>query len=145
MAGAAGFGHNLLSHISEFHIYVRYPLLHIMLTISTTLQWFCITEACFHVIQGMILFVHYSCRMTSYMFVLYSHGLECLLEYWNKIYSIIASTVREARRERSELYGREYDQGKVTYNDIYFQQKSLWSIFFPFSSRKLTGLERTWY
>ena len=28
----------------------------------------------------------------------------------------------EARRERSELYGREYDQGKVTYNDIYFQQ-----------------------
>ena len=26
-----------------------------------------------------------------------------------------------ARRERSELYGREYDQGKVTYNDIYFQ------------------------
>ena len=25
----------------------------------------------------------------------------------------------------SELYGREYDQGKVTYNDVYFQQKSL--------------------
>ena len=24
-----------------------------------------------------------------------------------------------ARREQSELYGREYDQGKVTYNDIY--------------------------
>ena len=33
--------------------------------------------------------------------------------------------MREARRERSVLYGREYDQGKVTYNDIYFQQKSL--------------------
>ena len=38
----------------------------------------------------------------------------------------------EARRERSELYGREYDQGKVTYNDIYFQQKSLWPIFSSF-------------
>ena len=25
----------------------------------------------------------------------------------------------------SELYGKEYDQVKVTYNDIYFQQKSL--------------------
>ena len=28
----------------------------------------------------------------------------------------------EACRERNELYSREYDQGKVTYNDIYFQQ-----------------------
>ena len=27
-----------------------------------------------------------------------------------------------ARRERSELYGREYDQRKVTYIDIYIQQ-----------------------
>ena len=35
----------------------------------------------------------------------------------------------------SELYGREYDQWKVPYNDIYFQQKSLWPIFFPFSPR----------
>ena len=35
---------------------------------------------------------------------------------------VIASTASEARRERSELYGRGYDQGKVTYNDIYFQQ-----------------------
>ena len=38
--------------------------------------------------------------------------------------------------ELSELYGREYDQGKVTYNDIYFQQISLcsdhfFSFFFP--------------
>ena len=32
----------------------------------------------------------------------------------------IASTL--VRRERSELYGREYDQGKVTYNNIDFQQ-----------------------
>ena len=34
---------------------------------------------------------------------------------------IIASTSRDAqaRRERSELYDREYDPGKVTYNDIY--------------------------
>ena len=39
-------------------------------------------------------------------------------------------TMRKARRERSELYDREYDQGKVTYNEIYFQQKSLWPIFF---------------
>ena len=28
---------------------------------------------------------------------------------------------REARRERSELYAREYDQSKVTYNDIYYR------------------------
>ena len=35
--------------------------------------------------------------------------------------SLIASIAREARRKQSELYGREYDQGKVTYNDIYFQ------------------------
>ena len=41
---------------------------------------------------------------------------------WQKIY-LVASTARDkARREQSELYGREYDQGKVTYNDIYFQQ-----------------------
>ena len=55
--------------------------------------------------------------------------------------------MREARRERSEPYGREYDHWKVTYNDIYFQQKSLWSIFFPFSSQKLskviTEVDRT--
>ena len=55
---------------------------------------------------------------------------------------------RFARREWSELYGREYDQRKVTYNDIYFQQKSLWPIFFPFSSRKLskvvTGSWQDW-
>ena len=44
----------------------------------------------------------------------------------------------ETARERSELYGREYDQGKVSYNDIYFQQKSLWPNFLPFSSRKLS-------
>ena len=42
---------------------------------------------------------------------------------------LIASTARD---ERSELYGREYDQGKVTYNGIYFQQKSLWPIFSSF-------------
>ena len=30
--------------------------------------------------------------------------------------------MRCAHREFSELYGREYDQEKVTYNDIYFQQ-----------------------
>ena len=45
---------------------------------------------------------------------------------------------RRARREQGELYGGEYDQGKVTYNHIYFQQKSLCPIFFPFSSRKLS-------
>ena len=60
---------------------------------------------------------------------------------------IIGSTARNARRarcERSELYGREYDQWKVTYNDIYFQQKLLWPIFFlevvKSCHRKLTGL-----
>ena len=31
------------------------------------------------------------------------------------------SSRRAKRRERSELYGREYDQEKVTYHDIYFQ------------------------
>ena len=41
------------------------------------------------------------------------------------MHALIASTARDARREQSELYGREYDQGKVTYNDIYFQRKSL--------------------
>ena len=51
---------------------------------------------------------------------------------------------RCATREQSELYGREYDQGKVTYNHIYFQQKSLCPIFFPFSSRKLSSeVDRT--
>ena len=39
---------------------------------------------------------------------------------------------REAHRERNELYGREYDQVKITYNDMYFQQNSLWPIFFLF-------------
>ena len=39
---------------------------------------------------------------------------------------------RFVRHEWSELYGREYNQEKVTYNDIYFQQKSLWPIFFRF-------------
>ena len=43
----------------------------------------------------------------------------------NVFWEIIASTAHEARRERSELYHREYDQRKVTYNDLYFQQKSL--------------------
>ena len=51
-------------------------------------------------------------------------------KYKNKIYTmVIASTLATRSRERSELYGREYDQGKVTCNDIYFQQKSLWPIF----------------
>ena len=46
---------------------------------------------------------------------------------------------RRAKRVANEVSScREYDQGKVTYNDIYFQQKSLWPIFFPFSSRKLS-------
>ena len=36
------------------------------------------------------------------------------------------------------IYQCEYDQGKVTYNDIYFQQKLLWPTFFPFSSQKLS-------
>ena len=47
---------------------------------------------------------------------------------------------REARRERYELYSREYDQGRVTYNDIYFQQKSLWPVFFLF----LPGSWQNW-
>ena len=41
--------------------------------------------------------------------------------------------MRFAHHEQSELYDREYDQGKVTYN-IHFKQKSLRPIFFPFSS-----------
>ena len=51
---------------------------------------------------------------------------------------IIVSTAHDApaRRKWSELYGREYDQGKVTYNSIYFQQKSLWPIFSSFFFRK---------
>ena len=40
------------------------------------------------------------------------------------LFFILASTDRDARCAGSELYGREYDQVKVTYNDIYFQQKS---------------------
>ena len=44
-----------------------------------------------------------------------------------RITFFIASTAR-AR----SLDGRDYDQGKVTYNDIYFQQKSPWPIFFLF-------------
>ena len=31
----------------------------------------------------------------------------------------------QACRERRELDGMEFDQGKVTYNDIYYQQQSL--------------------
>ena len=48
------------------------------------------------------------------------------------------STARDvfyALFKQSELYSSEYDQGKVTYNDIYFQQKWLRpkssSFFFP--------------
>ena len=48
--------------------------------------------------------------------------------------------MRFAHREQSELYSREYDQEKVTYNDIYSQQKSLWPILFLFSSQKLAEL-----
>ena len=59
---------------------------------------------------------------------------------------IIASTARDAR-ERSELYGREYDQGKVPYNDIYFQQKIALTNFLPFFFPEvvsgLAGLGRT--
>ena len=40
--------------------------------------------------------------------------------------------MHEASRELSELYGREYDQRKVIYNDIYFQQKKLRPIFSSF-------------
>ena len=39
--------------------------------------------------------------------------------------SVIVSAARDAQSvslERSELYGTEYDQEKVTYNNIYFQQ-----------------------
>ena len=56
-----------------------------------------------------------------------------------------------AKRVANEVTStiREYDQGKVIYNDIYFQQKSLWAIFFlllPGSChRKLQNwLGRTW-
>ena len=36
--------------------------------------------------------------------------------------TFIASTARDAQSmsRMNELYGREYDQEKVTYNDIYF-------------------------
>ena len=58
---------------------------------------------------------------------------------------IIASCTRFYVRQWSELCGREYDQGKVTYNDIYFQQKSLWpiisSFFFP---EVVTGRWQDW-
>ena len=58
---------------------------------------------------------------------------------------LVYSGHSEARRERSELYGREYDQEKATYNDIYFQQKSLWPIFFLFFFPEVvTGSWRNW-
>ena len=47
--------------------------------------------------------------------------------------------------EASKLYGREYDQGKVTYNDIYFQQKSIWPIFSSFFFPEIvTGRWQDW-
>ena len=49
------------------------------------------------------------------------------------------------RRERSELYGREYNQGRVTYNDVYFQQKLLWPIFSSFFFPEVvTGRWQDW-
>ena len=45
--------------------------------------------------------------------------------YRRAFVELTSFTTRKACRERSELYGREYDQGKVTYNNIYFQQKLL--------------------
>ena len=41
--------------------------------------------------------------------------------------------MHEASHKQSELYGREYDQGKVPYNDIYFQQKLLCNFVHFFS------------
>ena len=40
--------------------------------------------------------------------------------------------MREARIERIELYGRENDQGKVTYNDNILSAVIVWPIFFRF-------------
>ena len=51
---------------------------------------------------------------------------------------IIASTARGMQSMPGTLYGREYDQGRVTYNYIYFQQKSLWPIFSSFFFPKLS-------
>ena len=51
-----------------------------------------------------------------------SSGEVVMLKRDSKYNSEHSSRQRKARREWSELYGREYDQGKVTYNDIYFQQ-----------------------
>ena len=46
------------------------------------------------------------------------------------------------RCQQSVLYGRENDQGKVTYNYIYFQQKLLWRIFSSFCCHlKMAGLD----
>ena len=39
--------------------------------------------------------------------------------------------------KQSVLYGREYDEGKVTYNDIYSAEIALTN-FLPFSSQKLS-------
>ena len=53
---------------------------------------------------------------------------------------VIASTARDARRERSELYGREYDQEKVT-STIYTSSRNFSDRFSSvFSSRKLVDM-----
>ena len=64
-------------------------------------------------------------------------------------YQRVQLAMREVHRERSELYGREYDQVKVTYNnDVYFQQAEIaLTNFLPFSSRILSpevGRLKTW-
>ena len=46
---------------------------------------------------------------------------------------IFFQVFKRVSSNNEQLYGREYDQGKVTYNDKHFQQKSLFPI--PFSSR----------
>ena len=80
--------------------------------------------------------------MASYL------GLHCLLRpvcqnTYDKYstYKFITSTAREARREQTELYAREYDQGKVTYNNIYFQNDHIFFLFLPGSChRKMAEL-----
>ena len=73
--------------------------------------------------------------------------LFCFVFAWSflKVCTTCLRMAKALSRERSELYGREHDPEIVTYNDIYFQQKSLWPIFFLFPSRKLAELTRYRY
>ena len=65
-----------------------------------------------------------------YLFLIYMYFIywnlffnDAVKDFWRDYrWACAVLAFRLRRREWSELYGREYDQGKVTYNDIYFQQ-----------------------